>query len=149
MNISFSLISLLVSEPLWQTPQTNRGRIYRCNTDNCQTIPLSGNRPVFTIIHTTFHLFTTGLNENEKELSGCFYPKYLTMILSILHPGSVNVNAMLYLLLESLSCHSFTFLSSLLLIPVPEFAVNMSLGLTMTWDSASRNTLVRGSLMKH
>uniref|UniRef100_A0A8C4ZZC0 VWFA domain-containing protein n=1 Tax=Gadus morhua TaxID=8049 RepID=A0A8C4ZZC0_GADMO len=60
---------LLVSEPLLQTSPTERGRIYKCTTNNCQPIPLS----------------------------------------------------------------------------VPVFAVNMSLGLTLTKDPASENTLVRGT----
>uniref|UniRef100_A0A8C5FAQ8 VWFA domain-containing protein n=1 Tax=Gadus morhua TaxID=8049 RepID=A0A8C5FAQ8_GADMO len=41
------LISLLVSEPLLQTSPTERGRIYKCTTNNCQPIPLSV--PVFAV----------------------------------------------------------------------------------------------------
>ncbi|CAL8382816.1 unnamed protein product, partial [Gadus morhua 'NCC'] len=38
---------LLVSEPLFQTSPTERGRIYKCTTNNCQPIPLSV--PVFAV----------------------------------------------------------------------------------------------------
>ncbi|XP_030196294.1 integrin alpha-M-like isoform X3 [Gadus morhua] len=38
---------LLVSEPLLQTSPTERGRIYKCTTNNCQPIPLSV--PVFAV----------------------------------------------------------------------------------------------------
>ena len=66
-----------------------------------------------------------------------------------MHPGSFNV--MLYRqtyvgITKSSRLHYSILV--LHLVPVPAFAVNMSLGLTMTWDPASGKTLVRGSLIK-